>query len=589
MKILAGILGIRLDEKVIFFKGEYKVLKRVLLLIKPYKKKIIAIFLCIIISSGINILVPFISKEIIDKGLVSQDFRVIIKFSLGVFLLVIVDQGIGLFQTKYYAYLNSMFRYTLSKNAFKHVLKLKMQYFNNVNFAEIMNNLNIDIANIASILDRGTFLIINQVFKFIGGLIGLMIISWKLTVIVICMVPIRYFLVKYLAQKRMSLFQQYIDCNREFSAWYGDTISGVKEIKLWGADRLKLGQFINKNRKIMKLNIKIIFMDKLNEFSETILFQFITSSIYIIGALLLFHHDFTIGSLFAFITYSVYVTMPISAILNIGYSFSSVIPSTNRFCEFLDMETEFEKSNEKMLKIVKDEEFNIKFENVNFSYKKGQKLLSNVNFEIRQGEKVALIGSNGSGKSTCINLILRLFKPTSGKILLNGKDINLFKLRDYRELISVVNQDLYLFNSTIEDNIMLSSKNNECLIYKAAKESGASEFIDKIPKKYKSKVGRNGSKLSSGQRQKIAVARAFARDSIVFIFDEATANFDKESEKYLSDLININYKDKTIIVICHNQRLLKKVDKIIVLENGEILEVGSYEELYAKNIINRVI
>ena len=567
-------------------KENKEIYLRLFKLLKPYFKKISLIFVCIIASAGINMLIPLLSKQIMDNGLLAKNFTVVVKFSILTLAIVLIEQAIGLLETKYFSYVNSLFQYSLLKGAFKHLQRLKLQYFNNTNFSEIMGNIGMDVGNISRVCDKGTFIIISQVFRIIGGLIGLLLIDWRLTLVVLFVAPARYFIVNSLAKKRKAMFKEFMEYNRDFSSWYGDTISGIKEIKLCGIDRIKTGEFIKKQRKIVKMNIKMAFLDKFNEYSESVVFQGISSALYILGAYMAFRNELTIGGLFAFLTYSAYVIGPISAILNIGYNFSNIIPSAKRFFEFLDMETELEVKRETNARTVDNEvPGDITFENVSFSYKDGEQILNKINLNIKAGEKIAVIGANGSGKSTLINLLLRFYKPQEGKILLDGTDINDIKLRDYRNLISVVSQDLYLFNTTIEKNISIGSKADNTVINKAAVRSGAYDFIKDMPLKYKSEVGRNGSRLSGGQRQKIAMARAFARQSKILILDEATANYDVESEAYVNKMLTTDFKDSTVVVISHKPDILTKVDKIWLVHAGRIQEYLSFSDLKNNSLV----
>lgn len=563
----------------IIAKENKKLYIRLFKLLKPYLKKISIIFLCIFVSAGINMFLPLLSKQIMDNGLLEKNLNIVVKFSVITFVLVLLEQAIGLIETKYYSYVYSIFQYSLTKTAFKHLQNLKLQYFNNINFSEIMSNVGMDVGNISRICDRGTIIIVSQIFRIIGGLVGLIIIDWRLTLVVLFVIPIRYFTVKYMAKKREMIINEFIEYNREYASWYGDVISGIKEIKLWGIDRIKTGEFIKKQRNIVKVNIKMAFLDKFNQYSETIIFQGINCALYILGAYIAFRNGLTIGGLFAFLTYSTYVLSPISAILNIGYNFTNIIPSAKRFFGFLDMETEFDANQKKLIRIEnKGISASVKFENVSFYYKEGESILDNVNISVNHGEKIAIIGANGSGKSTLINLLLRFYKPQEGKILIDGIDINDIKLRDYRNLISVVSQDLYLFNTTIEDNISIGIKHDNSIINKAAVRSGAYDFIKDMPLKYKSQVGRDGSKLSGGQRQKIAMARAFARKSKILILDEATANYDVQSEAYVNQILTTDFIDSTVIVISHKPDILSKVDKIWFVNNGSIDQYENYKD-----------
>jgi ATP-binding cassette subfamily B protein len=188
---------------------------RLLKLLKPYFKKISVILVCIVASAGINMILPLLSKQVMDSGLLAKNFGVVVKFSLIILIVVLVEQAIGLLETKFFSYVNATFQYSLNKMAFKHLQKLKLQYFNKTNFSEIMGNIVMDVGNISRVCDKGTFIVISQIFRIIGGVSGLLIIDWKLTVVVLFFAPIRYFKVKLLEKKRKEMFKEYIDYNRD--------------------------------------------------------------------------------------------------------------------------------------------------------------------------------------------------------------------------------------------------------------------------------------------------------------------------------------------------------------------------------------
>ncbi|WP_422678783.1 ABC transporter ATP-binding protein [Clostridium botulinum] len=553
------------------------ILKKTIKLLNPYKKYIVYIILCMIGSCLISMILPLVNKELMDNGLIEKNIKVIINLCIVNFVLLLVEQIIIIFETKFESYVSVMMPYNLNKKAFKHLLKLKIEYFNEKNFAEIMNNINIDISNVCKISDRTSFFLMIEIFRMIGGLIGLIIIDYKLTALILLIIPIRYTIVNYFAKKRKELFQKYMEYNRDYSAWYGDTISGIKEIKLWGLETIKTGQFIKKQRNIVKINIRMFFLDKINEILETLIFQIIVNSLYIIGGYMLMKSNITVGSLLAFITYSTYVTSPISSILNIKYNFSNVIPSAKRLFQFLDTDCETFKGLH--INDINKNHLNIQFENVSFYYNKDKIILNNINIKIDKCEKIAIIGENGSGKSTLINLFLRLYKPCKGKILINGTNINDFNLKEYRKLISVVNQEIYLFNQTIKENIILNSRIREKQLNKIYKNAKLNEFINKLPNKSETNVGRNGSNLSGGEKQKIAMARALARGSEILILDEATANLDIQSESYINQLINKEFREKTVIVISHRTDILKYMDKVFELKNGQVNQIELYDIL----------
>ncbi|NFE59415.1 ABC transporter ATP-binding protein [Clostridium botulinum] len=565
-------------------KEDKQIICNIIKLFKPYKWKMILVITSITISSGLGILTPLINQQLIDEGLIAKNLRVIITYSIYNLILITVIQGLEVVETKYRSYLENLLSFNLEKKAFKHTLKLKMDFFNDTNCTEIISNLRIDINNISQICNQSTFYVITSIFRIIVGIIGLIAIDWRLSILVMLVTPVRYLIVKYLAKKREALFEKYIASYREYSGWYGDTIGGIKEIKIWGLEELKIGQFIKKQRNIIKQNIIMSYLGKANEISEIGFRQVITALIYAVGGYLIIGNTITVGKLFAFITYSSYVTGPIFSIMNIGYSFASVLPSAKRYFNFMDMQTEDGTRKNISQKLNSNEVLGtIEFKNIEFSYRDKDTILNNISFKINAGEKVAIIGTNGSGKTTVINLLLRFLTPNYGTIFLDGKDINSLKLKDYRRLISVVSQDVYLFNSSIKENIMLNSKKTDIEMYSAVRKSGAYKFIEEMSNQYENIVGERGSKLSGGERQKIAMARAFIRDSKILIFDEATANYDMESECQVNNIITEIFKDKTIIIISHKPDILAKVDKIIVINHGVIEDIGNHLELYNRN------
>lgn len=279
--------------------------------------------------------------------------------------------------------------------------------------------------------------------------------------------------------------------------------------------------------------------------------------------------NMTIGTVFTFVSYSSYVTGPVGAFLNLKMFFSHVFPSAKRLFYFMDLETE-DNSGKKMITKVPP---TLKIENVSFQYCTDRMILRNVNLLIRPGEKIAIIGKNGSGKSTIINLLLRFYEPEAGTIFANGVDIKQIPLESYRELFSVVSQNPYLFLGNIIQNINLNNSYEMEKIQEVLKISGVAGYISNMPEGYNTQVGKNGTKLSGGEKQKIAVARALLKDAPIVILDEATSNFDMESNSYLHDVIVNEMKKKTVIMITHHYTNLKGMDRVFEIESGELKEM----------------
>ncbi|SFU40408.1 ATP-binding cassette, subfamily B [Clostridium sp. DSM 8431] len=482
--------------------------------------------LCIIISSVLSILTPIIDQKLIDDGLLLKDMKIVIKYSILDLIILAIIQLLDIVETKKRSCIKNLISFNLEKQAFVHTLKLKMNFFKDTNYAEIISNLRTDIRNISEVFNEQTFYTLTSILRIFVGFVGLFSIDFRLGLLVIIITPIRYFTVKYLAQKRRISIKNYMRSYKNFSKWYGDTIGGIKEIKLWGLYELKIDQFSERQKNIIRENIRTDYLEKLNTTSSKAFNPIINLSVYILGGYMIVGDILTVGKLFAFITYIQYVTQPIFALMNISYRFAGILPSAKRYYDFISIETEecidVESSMKKNSSSILG---NIEFKNVSFSYedKDGNMTLNNISFKINSGEKVAIIGNNGSGKTTIINLLLRFLKPIYGKILFDGVDVNNIDLECYRNFFAVVSQDVYLFNTTIKQNIVLNSNKTDIDVKLAIKNSGAAKFIGELSDKHQTIVGDRGSKLSGGQRQKIAMARAFLKDSKILLLDEATA------------------------------------------------------------------
>lgn len=535
--------------------------QKLLALLKNYKKVIAVIVGCLFLSTGLNLCVPLISRQIMDDGFIGGNRERLIKLVLCSLLIYFISSVIDMIKEKKRIDISAKIQYSLSEESFSHLMKTKVSYFSNKNYAEILDNINVDIRNMTSIADEGVFFVVTQAFSMTGGVIGLFILDYRMSILVLLFIPIKYLLMKYFAKQRKKVMDTFIMDSQRYANWFGDTVGGVREVKLFGIFDSKHKEFAEKQKEVVHKQKRLNILSQWNNFTDIMLVQILVTLIYIVGSNLVFQLQLSVGSVFAFITYSTYVTGPISAILNIGYLLSGIIPSTKRYYEFMDMEEEdWEKEYTAVPRFG-----DIEFQQVFFAYEKDKPVLENVNFTFPKGSKTALIGKNGSGKSTIIDLLLRIYEPTQGQILLAGERISDMPLAEYRDMISVVSQDIYLFNDTIRNNICLYKQVDEHLVLDACKDSGLSEFMEEVSLDYS--VGQNGVMLSGGQKQKIALARALVHDRPIVVFDEATSNTDAYSEQQIYALLHTRLSDKTVIVITHKKGILSEVDQIEVLDS----------------------
>ena len=545
---------------------------KLLALLKGYEKSLLIIMGGLFVSSGLNLCIPLLSRQIMDVGFMGGNYGLLVKLVLLTSAIYIVDSIINVMKEKKRVDISTQIQYFLSKQSFKHLMKLKVSYFNNRNYAEIMNNVNVDVNKMATIADSSVFFVVTQAFSMIGGIIGLFIIDYRMTLLVLVFIPIKYIVMKYFAKKQKSIVDDFIVRNHRYAKWFGDTVGGVNEVKLFNILDKKNNEFEINQKNILDKQKEMNMLSQWNGTVDSIMLQLLSTILYIVGANLVFDFQLSVGSVFAFITYSSYVTGPISAILNIGYLLSGIIPSTKRYYEFMDLQEESD------VQKIKEIDFgDLELRNVCFEYKIDNPVLKDINILFAKKSKTAIIGRNGSGKTTIINLLTRLYDP----VKVNGIDIADISLQAYRDMVSIVSQQIYLFNDTIRNNICLYKQVEDSVLVAACGDSGLKEFISEVSLDYV--VGQNGAMLSGGQKQKIALARALIHDKPIIIFDEATSNTDAYSEQQINKLLNTKLREKTVIVITHRKEILSKVDQIVVLKEGVVDDIGAYDELIGKN------
>ncbi len=544
----------------------HSVIWRVLSYLLPYKKEFMFAGLLLVAATGIGFLQPLVIQEITDKGMMAQDISVLRRAVLALAILVLLGQVIEMAQTRLFVNVHNRTYSHIFLQTFRKLLGLKKSYFEDRNNAEILSCLQTDVSQVASITDRYTVMSISHVFRIASGIVGLLLISWKLTVIVLAMVPVKILLVRRFSKRQEKAIDNMIESNRDFSQWFGDNLEGIDEIKLWGLFESRDRVFREKLDGILRLQKGNAMIDAWNILLESLLEWSVTILLYLVGGLLICSGSLTIGAVFAFVSYSWYVTGPVSALLNLKMYFARILPSARRLFKFLGQETEQDGGKGK----VKTQPPRLEFKDVAFAYNEKQPILKGASFRVEPGEKIAIIGRNGSGKSTILSLLLRFYAPDSGSITADGVPISQLALNEYRALFSVVSQEPYLFLGDITENVNLTGRASQERLKVALETSGMANYAERMPEGVKTQIGRNGARLSGGEKQKLAVARALLKDAPIVIFDEATSGFDVESDAYLHDVVVNRMAGKSVIMITHRYKNLEGMDRVYRLENGQV-------------------
>lgn len=557
--------------------------------LRQFRVKTLLIAASFLAITALSFVQPLILRAITDDGMVNKDMGVIIRASLLLLALVTAGQGVELVQTKLFLRLRNQTQYQLFEEVFRRLLRLRPSYFEEHNATEIMNTLNSDVMNVSGVADRSVMFLFSYILRMGSGLLGLFVISWKLALLVLAVVPVKYLMVRVLAARRRVLAEQVMEQIRDFSGWFGDTLNGIREVKLWNLYGKKLTAFREKQEQMISRDEAMGMNDALNMVAEILLEWGLTAALYICGGLLLVRGELTLGSVFSFLSYSSYVTGPVSAIFNMKMLFARILPAAGRLREFLGLEVEdgtevcclgagmdavgsaYAGPAGRAAGLPGVQE--LRMSGIHFSYG-GREVLRGAELVARPGERVAVIGQNGSGKTTILNLLLRFLYPDSGEILLNGRRVEEWPLDEYRELLAVVSQDPYLFEATAEENIDLKGELAEGQIRAACEKSGAASFLKASGRL----TGQNGAKLSGGEKQKLAIARAIAKGAPIILLDEANSGFDPESDRYLAQILKEGFRDRIVIMITHRYENLKDFDRVYRLEGGVLTEARQLQE-----------
>ncbi|RDU23822.1 ABC transporter ATP-binding protein [Anaerosacchariphilus polymeriproducens] len=555
---------------------EKRILQKILKSMSHYKWEIGGITLCYLIVTATSFLSPILIAQITDKGMLQKNMQMILTFSLLLLGFAAVEQLIGIGESRLFLRIRNHIRLQFGADVFEKLLKIKYSYYKESNSNEILERITTDVDRVSMVADRGIMYLVQFVLRIISGFIGLCYISWKLTLVVILIIPIKFGLAKLLSEKKKKKVGACITSSNQLSSWYGDMINGIREIRMWNLQYAKKEHYIKEQKKLLELEKDMEMTDAVNMSLDGFLEWLITCLLYLFGGYLVCTNGLTIGGVIAFISYSKYVTGPISALLDMKMIFAGILPSAVRLYSFLDDDEESGEGDP-----IRPEQFEeMEFENVSFAYEE-KKILKQIHFKIKRGEKIAIIGKNGSGKTTLFQLLIRLLEPAEGMIRLNHKEISAYQIKDYRNLFGLVSQDVYLFADSIRDNISLGEKLEPDQMEEACKKSGLSEFVQSLPNGISQTIGKNGSKVSGGEKQKIALARALLKNRPIILLDEATSNMDVESDADFTRLIKEELKDKTILMITHRYTNLEGMDRIFELSEGRLVERG--EEMHGKD------
>ena len=555
--------------------------RRVMSYVKPYYGVFYITTLLTVLLAVAGLFRPILIQQTVDNYVLTMDIEGLWKMTMLLIGVLIIEA----FLQYAFTFLANLLGQNVIKDmriqVYNHVLGFKLKYFDNTPIGRLVTRTVSDIETIADVFSQGVLVIIGDLLKLIV-IIGYMLwVDWKLTLI--CLIPIPILIVATTIFKNVikRAFRDVREQVSKLNTFVQEHISGMSIIQIFNREEVEMKRFHDINKKHRTAHIKTVWaysiffpiVEMLSALSIALLVWYGFSEIATATA--------TPGRIFMFILFIYMLYRPIRMLADRFNTLQLGMVSSERVFKVLDTEDVIEN---KGVKSAKGIEGNIAFNNVNFAYKEDDLVLKNISFEIKKGESLALVGATGAGKSSIINLLGRYYEINSGEIKIDGVNINEIELSELRGIMSLVLQDVFLFSDSIYNNITLYNKEiSKEDVIEAAKKVGAHDFISRLPGAYEYNVKERGALLSVGQRQLISFIRAYVHNPQILILDEATSSIDSESEAMIQHATEVLTKNRTSIVVAHRLSTIKNADKILVLDQGQIVEEGTHTELLEKS------
>ena len=560
-------------------KFNFKLFTRLLNYVKPYKVNFIFLTVAAILISVFSILNQYLLKIAVDTYITPKDYEgliLVISLMFGVLIFQVTFQFLFVFLANI---LGQKVVYDIRIKLFSRIIKFKMSYYDKSSVGRLVTRAVNDMETIASIFSQGLFMIVADLILMLSVLAVMIFLSLKLSFIIFAILPFILIATRLFQRAMKVAFNDVRNEVANLNSFVQERISGIKEIQIFNREKIENEKFIKINEKHKNAWLKTVWYNSIffpiAEISTSITIGLLVW--YGGGLVGLGQSTITLGTIFLFIQLSQMLYRPLRQIADKFNTLQMGMVAANRVFKILD-NSEFIKDEGKLKPDIIDG--NVSFKKIEFSYDSKNQVFKDFNLDIKAGEKVAIVGSTGSGKTTIVNLLLRFYELDKGEILIDGKNIKEMSIDLLRSNISLVSQNIFLFADSIYNNIVLYNKKISInKVVEAAKKIGIHNFITKLPNSYNYNVKERGIMLSEGQKQLISFLRAYVNEPSILILDEATSSIDSKTEKLIQYATSKIIENKTSIIIAHRLSTILNSDKIILLDKGEIKEIGTHDQL----------
>lgn len=545
---------------------------------KPYKSILYGVVIGSLVAALLDLVFPMLVRQILNEVLPQKNTDRLLHDTGILFILYLGNYGL-LYLVNYYGHLMSAkIENDMRRDLFEHLQQMSFKYFDNAKTGQLLSRLTSDIAEIGELSFRGPNDIIVCCITMIGTIGILFWMNVYLGILIAVLLIAKTLHTVYVNKKMKAAFRENRIKSGEITARAEESLGGIRLVKAFAQEEYELARFMEKSLDFLETrrrSYKILayFSGSVNFFTN------ITNLLILAcGGLLIAKDKLSLSDFVAFLLYVNLFMKPLLRLTVFTEMYQRGMAGFQRFYEIMEMKPEI--INQKDTVVCKKIRGEIEFDNLVFGYSDQKKVIKGFNLKIAPGQTVAFVGETGAGKTTIASLLLRFYDPLSGRILVDGIDIRQYKQQELRRNIGIVQQDVFLFSDSVTHNIAYAKPEAEqSEVENAARLAAADKFIEELPNKYAAEIGERGVKLSGGQKQRLAIARVFLKNPPIVILDEATSSLDNYTEKLIQESLDKLAENRTTLIIAHRMSTIKNADKIIVLNNGEVAEIGTHSTL----------
>lgn len=555
-------------------------LQKIIHYYKPYKLILLLVLMGSCFSALMELLFPYIVRQMLNVQIPQKNIDELLYWAGILLALYVVNFGL-LFSINYYGHvMSSGIENDMRRDLFGHMEKMSFRFFDNARTGQLLSRITSDIVEISELTFKGPNDLLVCTISMLGTIFMMLYLNPYLGSIIGAMLIIKAVHSVFVNRKMKRAFRRSREKSGEVSAQAEEALSGIRLVKAFANEQLELERFMRKSNELLRVRTESFAI--LSYFSGTITFFTNATNLVVLvcGGMMVANDQLALSDFVAFFLYVNIFMKPVFRLLMFTEMYQRGMAGYHRFNEMMQHKVEIDDAPDAIA--TGEIKGRITFENVTFGYLQDKPVLKHFDLDIAPGEKVAFVGATGAGKTTLASLLLRFYEPTQGRVLLDGVDIRKYKQSYLRNHVGLVQQDVFLFSDSVNFNIAYGKiKASEQEIEQAAKLAAADDFISALPEGYETKVGERGVKLSGGQKQRIAIARAFLKNPPVMVFDEATSALDTKTEKQIQKSLDKLAESRTTLIIAHRLSTIINADRIVVLHNGKIAEIGTHKELMA--------